>query len=67
MKPRPNVRFKVLLMEKGLTQRQLSMDTKIPEDKVSRLVRGYVKPEPLVAEIIADYLGVSNTELFSNV
>ena len=60
-----NVKLKALLLEKGLTQRELAFQTKIDEGRLSRIIRGYERPTREMRWEIADFLGVSEREIFA--
>jgi transcriptional regulator with XRE-family HTH domain len=64
MKLRPNGRLKLLLFQKGVTQRQLAFGANIDESRISRIIHGYEKPTSEMREAIAEYLNESESELF---
>jgi hypothetical protein len=61
---KPNVKLKVVLMEKGLTQRNLAFGTNIDESRISKIIKGYEKPTGDMKEAISDYLTMEQQELF---
>lgn len=61
---RINVKLKILLLEKGLTQRQLSQKTGIPEQLISMLVRGQYVPSDTERTRISDILEVEQNRIF---
>jgi DNA-binding Xre family transcriptional regulator len=60
---KPNVRLKVKLLERGLSQRDLSFGTEISESEISKAVR-HGKATPEVRRKICRFLGVAESELF---
>lgn len=64
MKTIPNKKLKVILFDKGLTQRDLSFATRIDEGRISRIIRGYEQPTPEIKRDIAKYFRVEEREVF---
>jgi len=62
--PIPNLKLKTALWKKDLTQRDLAFTVRIPEEKLSKIVRGFKEPEPETRKAISEYLGMPETELF---
>jgi transcriptional regulator with XRE-family HTH domain len=60
----PNTKLKVVLMTKGLTQRDLAFGIRQDESRISRIVKGYEQPSDHVKQSIADFLGVQVGEIF---
>jgi transcriptional regulator with XRE-family HTH domain len=58
------LRFKMALHQRGLTQRELAHRLGINENMVSRIVHGYQLPTPHLAKTISKWLGVKVVELF---
>lgn len=52
-----NIPFKVALYRAGKTQRQISLDARIPESRLSELVRGRSIPSSTEREALAAVLG----------
>ena len=61
---RPNTKLKVVLMEKGITQRDLAFGSYIDESRISKIIKGYEKPTFEMKESIADFLGIERKKLF---
>ena len=61
---RPNTKLKVVLMEKGLTQRDLAFGSYIDESRISKIIKGYEKPTFEMKESISEYLGMKRQDLF---
>jgi len=60
----PNFHIKKALMASGKSQRELSFATRIPESKVSGIVRGYLTPTIKEKIAIANFLNLEEAELF---
>ena len=60
---RPNSNLKMVLFERGLTQRQLSFATEIDESLISKAIR-YGQSTPEMRRSVSDYLGADERELF---
>jgi transcriptional regulator with XRE-family HTH domain len=60
----PNTKLKVLLMKKGLTQRDLAFGVRVDESRISRIIKGYEDPTEQAKKAIADFLGVEIREIF---
>jgi len=60
----PNIRLKVALMKKGLSQRDLAFGTRIDEPRISKIIRGYEVPTWEMKKSIAKYLEMDEKELF---
>jgi DNA-binding Xre family transcriptional regulator len=61
----PNIRLKVVLMEKGISQRELSFATKIPEDQISTAIR-HGKSTPQMRKKICRFLKMTESEVFES-
>ena len=44
MNIRPNIKLKTVLLERGITQRDLAFSSNIDESRISRIIKGYEKP-----------------------
>lgn len=66
MTVRPNVKLKMLLFERGITQRDLAFGSNIDEGRISKIIRGYERPTSEMKEAIAEYLKASEPEIFGN-
>lgn len=64
MKTLPNIRLKVSLMKRKLTQRDLAFGTKIDESRISRIIKGYEVPSWEIKRTISDFLKMNVDELF---
>ena len=64
MEIRPNTRLKSKLLENGITQRDLALELKISELKISGIIRGWEKPTSEIKEMISDFLNTKPEELF---
>lgn len=60
----PNTRLKLVLMTKGLTQRDVAFGIRLDESRLSRIVKGYEQPSDQVKQTIADFLDVQIEEIF---
>ena len=60
---RVNIKLKTVLLEKGITQRELAWGTGIDEGLVSKAVR-HDRTTAEIRERIADFLGMDQDELF---
>jgi len=65
MNVKPNVKLKAVLLERGLTQRTLAFETNIDESRMSRIIKGYEIPTSEMKEVISDYLGMQEADLFT--
>lgn len=65
MNIKPNIKLKTVLLERGITQRDLAFSSNIDESRISRIIRGYEKPTSDMKESISDYLKMKPEELFS--
>jgi len=63
MTRKANIKLKTLLLERGMTQRQLAWQTGIDEGLISKAVR-YSMTTPDMREIISDFLNVNQSEIF---
>ncbi len=61
---RPNTKLKMALLEKGLTQRDLSFEIGISESVISTILNGYRQPGTDLKAKIAEYLGAKSDSLF---
>ena len=59
-----NIDFKVALLRRGITQRELSELTGIGESYISLAARGRYVPSDRQQELIAGVLGVGKDDLF---
>jgi len=59
----PNIKFKTLLFERSMTQRQLAFGTGIDEGVVSKAVR-YGMTTAEMRERMADFLNVNQSDIF---
>ena len=59
-----NVKLRTVIFEQGMTQRNLAFATHIDEARLSKIIRGYEKPTPEMAQAIADFLKKPIEELF---
>ena len=59
------IRLRSLIFEKGLTQRKLAIEARIPETKLSTFIsgRGDLRPEEIKS--LALVLGVDQSSLFA--
>jgi len=64
MKTLPNIKLKMSLMKKGLTQRDLAFEAGIDESRISKIIRGYEVPTWEIKRDIAKYLGVQEGDIF---
>ena len=53
-----------MLLERGITQRDLAFETNIDESRISKIIKGYDKPTSDMKDSICDYLGVEPEEIF---
>lgn len=60
---KPNIKLKTLLLEKGMTQRDLAYATGLDEGTVSKAIRHSITT-PEIREAIGDYLDVEQSEIF---
>ena len=63
MVTKPNTKLKMLLFEKGITQRRLAFATGIDEAQISKAIRYNQSTEEMRDEI-SRFLGVGKKELF---
>ena len=63
---RPNIRIKVVLMKKGLTQRDLAFGTAMAESKISSIIKGYQVPTSQMKKAIAQFLGMRIEHIFED-
>ena len=61
---KPNIRLKMVLLQRGITQRDLGFGTNIDESRISRIIKGYEKPSSEIKEIISEFLQMEEEELF---
>ena len=61
---RPNIRLKTVLLQRGITQRDLGFGTNIDESRISRIIKGYEKPSSEIKEIISEFLNIDIEKLF---
>ena len=59
------VRLKVACIESGKTQRQIAAESKIPENRFSEIVRGWVEPTADERAVLARVIGQSADRLFA--
>jgi len=64
MNVKPNLKLKMLLLQKGMTQRQLAFGANIDEGRISKIIKGYEVPTSEMKEEIAEFLGVPEGECF---
>lgn len=64
MKTLPNKKLKMILFDKGLTQRGMAFGTRIDEGRISRIIRGYEQPAWEIKRDIAKFLDMEIGELF---
>lgn len=64
MKAEPNVALKVAIVESGRSQRVLSRVARIPETRLSHIVRGRIEPTAKEMERISKALARPVDELF---
>jgi transcriptional regulator with XRE-family HTH domain len=62
---RINVRLKAVLIERGITQRQLAYDLRYDPSYVSRVILGWEPPPREFMTDVARYLKCPAAELFS--
>lgn len=60
----PNFKLKILLLQKGMTQRQLAFGANIDEGRISKIIKGYEIPTSEMKEEISEFLGVPEKECF---
>jgi DNA-binding Xre family transcriptional regulator len=61
---RPNVKLKTILLERGITQRELAWEAGLDEALVSKAVR-HNRTTADIRERIADFLDVDQNEIFN--
>ena len=61
---KPNLKLKMLLLQNGMTQRQLAFGANIDESRISKIIKGYEIPTSEMKEEISEFLGVSVNECF---
>lgn len=61
---KPNSKLKMVLFQRGITQRQLAFGTSYDESRISKVIKGYEKPTPEMKKAISEYLGMAVEELF---
>lgn len=66
MTVQPNVKLKMILFERGITQRDLVFGANIDEGRISKIIRGYERPTSEMREAIAEYLKMPEPEIFGN-
>ncbi len=59
----PNIKLKTILLERGMTQRELAFGTEIDEGAISKAVK-YGMTTAEIRERIADFLNVNQSEIF---
>lgn len=59
------VGLKAAIMARGLTQRQFSKISDIPENRISELIRGWTDPTPAERARVSKLLNVSADSLFA--
>ena len=59
----PNIKLKTLLLQRGMTQRQLAFGTEIDEGLISKAIK-YGMTTADKREIIADFLDVNQSDIF---
>ena len=64
MDVKPNLKLKMLLFQKGMTQRQLALGIGINEPRISNIIKGYEMPTSEIKEAISEFLGVLENEYF---
>jgi len=64
MNLKSNIKLKIVLLERSITQRDLAFGTNIDESRISRIIKGYEKPTSEMQEEIADFLDMEIEELF---
>jgi hypothetical protein len=57
-------RLKVAIVESGRSQREISRDSGIPENRLSTIVQGWQEPRPEERQVLAGTLGRPEGELF---
>jgi transcriptional regulator with XRE-family HTH domain len=65
--PLPNIKLKTELLKRGVTQRAVGFVLGIPEEKLSKIVRGYLRPTLSESRAIIDFLGLPEAELFTEI
>ena len=60
----PNLALKTFLFRRGVTQRTLAFETGINEARLSKIIRGYEKPNKEMKGKIADFLCCTEEEIF---
>ena len=58
--------LKIAIVASGGTQRELSWKSKIPENRLSSIVRGWIDPRDEERHAIAEALGKPVDELFGD-
>jgi transcriptional regulator with XRE-family HTH domain len=61
---RPNIKLKTVLLEKGITQRDLAFSSNIDESRISKIIKGYERPTSEMKEAISEFLGMEQEALF---
>jgi len=59
-----NIQLKMVLFQRGMTQRELAWGTRIDEGLISKAVR-YRMDTAEMRERIADFLGVNQSDIFT--
>ena len=62
--PNQNIALKVALLEKGMSQRELAMQARIAETRISQIIRGWERPTFEMKESICNVLDKEIEELF---
>ena len=62
-----NIRLKIILLERGISQLQLALDLHYDPSLLSKVIRGWERPSPQFRDDVAAYLGVPSAELFEEV
>jgi predicted transcriptional regulator len=55
-KPTPNLSLKLILFEAGVSQRRLAWGSGVPENSISKILKGYREPTENEKEKIFRYL-----------
>jgi transcriptional regulator with XRE-family HTH domain len=65
--PRPptDLRLKIAILESGRSQRRVSIDTRIGEVRLSKIIRGLEPPTAVEQARLAKYLGRRIADLFA--
>lgn len=62
--PTPNLALKVAIVQSGKKQRAIARSTRIPETRLSHIVRGRLEPTEKERAVIARVLDRTEAELF---